>query len=101
MAIMVINRLQKFIQVTQFDFDNMTTYSVYLKDVDMSFHFETEKEVQDFLNKQATERFSAKELRKGYFDYVNEHKETHRFLIKDLYAGKIVEFEEVMVTQHQ
>ena len=39
-------------------------------------------------------RVGDKELRKGYFDYTNECRETHRYSINEVVRGKIVSFTE-------
>lgn len=59
--------------------ENTPCYCVKFKDLDDAFWFGDKIELQEFLHKQAVERFYEKELRKGYFDYVNEHNETFRY----------------------
>jgi hypothetical protein len=61
--------------------ENTPCYSVRFKDLDDAFWFGDKIKLQEFLHNQAVERFYDKELRKGYFDYVNEHEETFRYHI--------------------
>jgi hypothetical protein len=61
---------------------NNDVYSVKFKDLDDAFWFGSKVDLQEFLNNQAQERFYDKELRKGYFDYVNDAGETLRYHIK-------------------
>jgi hypothetical protein len=56
--------------------------SISFKDLDDTFWFGSKLELQEFLNIQASERFYDKELRKGYFDYINENNETLRYHIE-------------------
>lgn len=62
--------------------DNNTCYIVKFKDLEDSFYFESRDELQEFLHSQEVERFYDKSLRKGYFDYVNEHNETMRYHVE-------------------
>jgi hypothetical protein len=61
---------------------NNDVYSVKFKDLDDAFWFGSKVDLQEFLNNQAQERFYDKELRKGYFDYVNDAGETLRYHIQ-------------------
>ena len=76
---------------------NNETISIHLKDVDETFWFENEVAAQEFLNKQATERVGDKELRKGYFDYIDEDGDAHRYFINEVTRGKIISFTEETV----
>lgn len=67
---------------------------VRLTDIDEAFWFTDEVKAQEFLNIQAIERVYDKELRKGYFDYVDECGATHRYHINKLTRGKITSFME-------
>ena len=71
----------------------LTNCSVRFKDMDDTFWFETYEELQEFLSKQSVERFYDKELRKGYFDYINENGETFRYFI-EVFRGKITSVRE-------
>lgn len=62
--------------------ENNECYSVRLKDIKDTFWFDDQGKLQEFLNNQTLERFYDKELRKGYFDYVNEYKETSRYYVE-------------------
>ena len=44
-----------------------------------------------------TERVGDKELRKGYFDYIDEYGDTHRYFINEVARGKILSFTEEIV----
>jgi hypothetical protein len=57
-------------------------YTVRFKDLDDAFHFGNIEELQEFLHEQTLERFYDKELRKGYFDYINENNETLRYHVE-------------------
>lgn len=55
---------------------------VRFKDVDDAFFFNSDYELQEFMHQQLRERFLDKELRKGYFDYINENNNTLRYYVK-------------------
>ena len=59
-------------------------YVIKFNDLIDAFWFETTEQVQEFLNTQTKERFYDKELRKGYFDYINEYGEILRYYVKSL-----------------
>lgn len=74
--------------------------SFLVKDVDETFFFVDTVKAQDFLNTQSTERFADKTLRKGYFDFVEEHpagNTVHRYFIDELKNGKIISFREEVI----
>ena len=96
MAILIDKRIQRFVEGYLFG-ENNEIISIHLKDVDETFWFENEVAAQEFLNKQMTERFGDKELRKGYFDYTNECGEIHRYSINEVVRGKIISFTEETV----
>lgn len=96
MAILIDTRIKRFIEGCTHG-ENNETISLRLKDIDEAFWFENETEAQEFLNKQVTERVVDKELRKGYFDYTDEHGETHRYFIDKVTRGKIISFTEEIV----
>jgi hypothetical protein len=56
--------------------------SVKFNDIHDTFWFSDKNMLQEFLHNQAAERFYDKELRKGYFDYINEHSETLRYHVE-------------------
>lgn len=96
MAIIIDARIKRFVEGCLLG-ENNETISILLKDIDETFWFENEVAAQEFLNKQVTERVADKELRKGYFDYIGEHGETHRYFINEVVRGKIVSFTEEIV----
>ena len=55
---------------------------IKFKDLQDTFFFDTCSGIQEFVNIQACERFYDKELRKGYFDFKNEHNETLRYYVQ-------------------
>lgn len=73
---------------------NEDVLSIHLDDIDESFYFDDPDVAQDFLNKQSIERFGDKELRKGYFDYIDEHETIHRYRITPSSIGKIIGYTE-------
>jgi len=54
MAILIDKRIQKFVKGYQYE--NEEVFSIHLKDIDESFHFDNEVAAQEFLNKQVVER---------------------------------------------
>lgn len=95
--ILVDSKIKKFVEGTLLG-ENSEYISLYLSDIDMSFWFDNYVDAQEFLNEQALERVYDKELRKGYFDYTNDHSERWRIVIKNVQRGKITEFEEVLAS---
>lgn len=61
---------------------NKQCYMVKFKDLQDAFFFGSKVEIQEFLNNQTVERFYDKKLRKGYFDYINEHGDTLRYHVE-------------------
>jgi hypothetical protein len=57
-------------------------YSLKFKDIGDSFWFNDKNMLQEFFNNQSVERFYDGELRKGYFDYVNEHGNIIRYYVE-------------------
>lgn len=57
-------------------------FSIKFKDLIDTFWFETVDQLQEFLNEQARERYYNKEVKNGYFDYVNNANETLRYHVK-------------------
>lgn len=56
--------------------------SLKFKDLDDTFWFKDEIDLQEFIRNQERERFYDKELRKGYFLYTNEHDETFKYTVE-------------------
>lgn len=96
MAILIDKRIQRFVE-GYLDEDNENIMCIKLKDIDESFWFSDKTLAQEFLNIQAIERVYDKELRKGYFDYVDEHGLIHRYFIHNVERGKITSFKEEVV----
>lgn len=71
--------------------------SVKFKDIDDTFWFNNYKELQEFVNNQAAERYYDKSLRKGYFDFINDYNETLRYKIINNIRGKLRVKEECMI----
>lgn len=94
-VIVMDSRLKKFAEETNIWKDDVC--SIFLKDIDETFWFNTPSELQEFVHVQARERFYDKSMRKGYFDYMNEHGETHRYHIEELMRGEIKKFREEVV----
>lgn len=57
-------------------------FVIKFKDLSDSFWFSDKNEVQEFLNVQSRERYYDKQLRKGYFDYINDANELLRYHVK-------------------
>lgn len=70
---------------------------VKFKDIDDTFWFNNYKELQEFVNNQAAERYYDKSLRKGYFDFINDYNETLRYKIIDNIRGKLKVKDECMI----
>lgn len=98
MNILIDKRIQRFI-VGELWGENDDIMCIMLKDIEEAFWFVDEVLAQDFLNIQAIERVYDKELRKGYFDYVDEYGATHRYYINKLVRGKITSFTEEIIEE--
>ena len=96
MAIIIDARIKRFVEGCLIG-ENNEAISILLKDIDETFWFENEVSAQDFLNRQVTERVADKELRKGYFDYIDEYGEIHRYFINEITRGKIISFTEEVI----
>ena len=96
MTLIIDTRIKRFVK-GYFLEENDETIGIYLKDIDETFWFENEILAQDFLNEQVTVRVADNELRKDYFDYVDEHEEVHRYFINKVVRGKIISFTEEIV----
>lgn len=98
-GIMVDKRMMRFIQsLCEWQED---VWSVTITDLDETFWFTGKEKVQEFLNNQVTERFGDRALRKGYFDYVNDHQETERYIIEVVLRGKIVAFRTEILNEEE
>lgn len=96
MEILIDKRVQKYVEGFLHG-ENDEVISIYLKDIDETFWFDSKVEAQEFLNKQAIERVGDPGLRKGSFCYKNPEGENHRYLITVNKKGQIVSYlEEVM-----
>jgi len=73
------NRIESSIDWSR---DSNESYSVKFKDLEDTFWFNSWDKLQEFLNNQVSERFYDKELRKGYFDYINKYGETLRYHVE-------------------
>lgn len=98
MYIMIDTRIKRFVEGT-FAGENEEVISIHLKDIDETFHFDSDLEAQEFLNKQAIERVYDKELRTGYFDYKDEYGDIHRYFIDEVSRGKILSYREEIVSE--
>ena len=96
MTIVIDARIKRFVEGCLLG-ENNEAISILLKDIDETFWFENEVTAQEFLNRQVTERVADKELRKGYFDYIDEYGDTHRYFINEITRGKIISFTEEIV----
>ena len=96
MTIVIDARIKRFVEGCLLG-ENNEAISILLKDIDETFWFENEVAAQEFLNRQVTERVANKELRKGYFDYIDEYGDTHRYFINEITRGKIISFTEEIV----
>jgi hypothetical protein len=62
--------------------ENNICYLVKFKDIDDTFIFGSDTDLYNFMGIQIRERFYDKELRIGYFDYINENGETLRYHVE-------------------
>ena len=74
MVIAIDTRIKRFIEGYVVG-ENEDIIAIKLNDIGETFWFDDKTKVQEFLNEQVTERIYNKELRKGYFDYVDEYRE--------------------------
>lgn len=99
MAILIDKNIQKFVYGCLVG-ENDEVISIHLKDINETFHFDSEVEAQNFLNKQAIERIGDYELRTDSFDYVDEEGVLHRYLIgKVSKKGEIISYLEEVVNE--
>ena len=97
MTILIDKRIKRFIKGELWG-ENDEVMCIMLTDIDEAFWFSDQALVQEFLNIQAIERVYDKELRKGYFDYVDEYGTIHRYYIDKVVRGKITSFREEVIT---
>ena len=72
-----------------------------MKDIDETFWFDSEVEVQNFLNKQAIERVGAPELRTDSFYYIDTEEVLHKYLITVNKKGMITSYMEDIVDEEE
>ena len=99
MAIIIDKRIQKFVEGCLIG-ENEDVISIHLKDIDESFHFDSELAAQNFLNKQALERVGEPELQREEFDYIDSEGLKHVYLIWEVSKdGEILSFTEEVVNE--
>ncbi len=99
MAILIDNRIQKFVEGFLHG-ENDEVISIHLKDIDETFWFDSEIAAQEFLNKQAIERVGDPELRTDSFDYTDEEGLLHRYLLGGVNKkGEIISYLEEVVNE--
>ena len=99
MAILIDKRIQKYVEGFLHG-ENDEVISIYLKDIDETFWFNSEVAAQDFLNKQATERVGDPELRTDSFDYTDEEGVIHRYLLGGVNRkGEIISYLEEVTNE--
>lgn len=82
-SITIDGRLKSKIEdLTDWSKENNACYCVKFKDIEDSFWFGNDSDLYNFMGEQISERFYDKELRKGYFDYVNENGEAVRYHVE-------------------
>lgn len=100
MAILIDKRIQKFVEGFLHG-ENDEVISIHLKDIDETFWFDSEVEVQNFLNKQAIERVGAPELRTDSFYYIDTEEVLHKYLITVNKKGMITSYMEENVDEEE
>jgi hypothetical protein len=100
MAILIDKRIQKFVE-GYLHGENDEIISIYLKDINETFWFDSKLAAQNFLNKQAVERVGNSELRKNSFCYKNPEGEIHRYLITVNKKGQIVFYLEEVIDEEE
>lgn len=99
MAIFIDKRIQKFVEGCLIG-EKEDVISIHLKDMDESFHFDSELAAQNFLNKQALERVGDPELRTDSFDYTDEEGLLHRYLVSRVSKkGEIISYLEEVINE--
>lgn len=100
MAILIDKRIQKFVEGCFYEEDGKVI-SIHLKDIDETFWFDSEVEVQNFLNKQAIERVGDPELRTDSFYYTDTEGILHKYLITVNKKGMITSYIEEIVDEEE
>ena len=96
MVIVIDTRIKRFIEGYIVG-ENEDIIAIKLNDIGETFWFDDKIKVQELLNEKVTEGIYDKELRKGYFDYVDEYGIIHRYYINKLVKGKITIYNEEIV----
>lgn len=94
-AIFMDKRLKRFVRASEIYKNGVCC--IDFNDINETFWFNSEAELQEFVNEQCSERFYDKSLRKGYFDYINDHSETSRYYIEEMFRGKIIKFKQIII----
>lgn len=100
MAILIDKRIQKFVEGFIHG-ENDEVISIHLKDIDETFWFDGEVQTQEFLNKQAIERFGDPELRTDSFYYKDTEDVLHKYLITVNKKGMITSYMEEIVDEEE
>lgn len=100
MAILIDKRIQKFVEGFLHG-ESDEVISIHLKDIDETFWFDSEVEVQNFLNKQAIERVGDPELRTDSFYYIDTEEVLHKYLITVNKKGMITSYMEEIVDEEE
>lgn len=80
--ITVDSRLKsKIEELTDWSKAGNSCYCVRFKDIQDSFWFGNDTDLYNFIGQQIRERFYDKDLKKGYFDYINDNADTIRYYV--------------------
>lgn len=96
MTILIDRRIQKYVEGFLHG-ENDEVISIHLKDIDETFWFDSEVAVQNFLNRQATERVGSPELRTDSFYYTDTEDVLHKYLITVNKKGMITSYAEEVI----
>lgn len=100
MSILIDKRIQKYAEGFLHG-ENDEVISIHLKDIDETFWFDSEVEVQKFLNKQTIERVGKPELRMGSFYYTDTEGVLHKYLVTVNKKGMIISYMEEIVDEEE
>lgn len=100
MAILIDKRIQKYVEGFLHG-ENDEVISIHLKDIDETFWFDSEVEVEFFLNKQAIERVGDPELRTDSFYYIDTEEVLHKYLITVNKKGMITSYTEDVIDNEE
>lgn len=100
MTILIDKRIQKYVEGFLYG-ENEEVISIHLKDIDETFWFDSEVDVQNFLNKQAIERVGSPELRTDSFYYIDTEEVLHKYLITVNKKGMITSYMEENVDEEE